>query len=116
MTGRLILFSGKTGHVLQFGNVPDDRETYCSPVVYSTSNGTDIVLFGTGGETHPGALWAIGLMDLYHGLTEKVIMIYADKYKGRKIIITIVQCGAWRAQTVLMKYEHGVFVNINIFD
>lgn len=91
MTGRLILFSGKTGHVLQFGNVPDDRETYCSPVVYSTSNGTDIVLFGTGGETHPGALWAIGLMDLYHGLTEKVIMIYADKYKGRKIIITIVR-------------------------
>lgn len=82
LNGRLILFSGKTGHVLQWKNVPDERETYFSPVVYSLSNGTDIVLFGTGGETHPGALWAIGLIDLYHGLIEKAIKIYSDNYKG----------------------------------
>lgn len=82
LNGRLILFSGKTGHVLQWKNVPDERETYFSPVVYSLSNGTDIVLFGTGGETHSGALWAIGLIDLYHGLIEKAIIIYSDNYKG----------------------------------
>lgn len=86
LTGRLILFSGKTGQVLQWKDVPDKRETYFSPVVYSLSNGTDIVLFGTGGETHPGALWAIGLMDLYHGATEKAIVVYSDNFKGKNLL------------------------------
>ena len=31
-----------------------------------------MVVFGTGGETHPGSLWYISLDDLYHGDIQKV--------------------------------------------
>ena len=82
MVGKLFLFSGKSGEVLKWQNVPDKRETYFSPVVYSTLNGTDIALFGTGGETHPGTLWAIDVIQLYHGHIDKAVMIYSDNYKG----------------------------------
>ena len=82
MKGKLFLFSGKSGHVLKWQGVPDERETYFSPVVYSTSNGTDIALFGTGGETHPGSLWAIDLIQLYRGNIYEAIKVYTDNYKG----------------------------------
>lgn len=52
--------------------VPDERESYYSPVIYKIRDGTEIVLFGTGGETHPGSLWYISLMDLYKGDNSKV--------------------------------------------
>lgn len=87
--GKLFLFSGKSGHVLKWQYVPDKKETYFSPVVYSTSNGTDIVLFGTGGETHPGSLWAIDLMHLYHGHIHKAISVYSDNHKGLLLILTV---------------------------
>ena len=77
-----MIFSGKTGEVLRWVKVPDERETYFSPVIYYQKDGTDIVVFGTGGETHPGGLWVISLMDLYQGLTEKAQSIYQDKFKG----------------------------------
>lgn len=89
MGGKLFLFSGKSGHVLKWQYVPDNRETYFSPVVYSTSNGTDIALFGTGGETHPGALWAIDLMQLYRGHIHKAISVYSDNHKGLLLILAV---------------------------
>lgn len=82
MVGKLFLFSGKTGNVLKWQNVPDNHETYFSPVVYSTLNGTDTALFGTGGETHPGALWAIDVIELYHGNINRAVAVYSDDYKG----------------------------------
>ena len=82
LVGKLFLFSGKSGHVLKWQNVPDKRETYFSPVVYSTSNGTDIALFGTGGETHSGSLWAIDVVQLYRGHIHRAVIVYSDKYKG----------------------------------
>lgn len=82
LKGKLLLFSGKSGHVLKWQVVPDQRETYFSPVVYSTSNGTDIALFGTGGETHTGSLWAIDLIQLYRGNIYEAVNVYTDNYKG----------------------------------
>ena len=58
--------------MLQWVDVPDGRESYYSPVLYTRRDGTDVVLFGTGGETHPGSLWYIALDDLYHGDIDKV--------------------------------------------
>ena len=41
-----------------------------------------MVVFGTGGETHPGSLFVISLIDLYRGYIEKAKQIYEDKFKG----------------------------------
>lgn len=81
--GRIILFSGKNGQVLRWQNVPDKCETYFSPVVYSTRNGTEVALFGTGGETHPGSLWAVDIMRLYNGQINTAYAVYTDNFKGR---------------------------------
>lgn len=66
------MFSGRTGHIIRKVGVPDYRESYYSPQLYTLSDGTDIVLYGTGGETHPGSLWSITLDNLYKGEIQSV--------------------------------------------
>ena len=68
-----MLFDGKTGKVLKALTTPDGRESYYSPVLYK-KRGEDMVLFGTGGETHNGSLWVIRLVDLESGRMDKVII------------------------------------------
>ena len=82
LVGKILIFSGKTGEVLRWVNTPDERETYFSPVIYTKKDGIELVLFGTGGETHPGGLWIVSLQDLFHGLIENSKLIYKDDYKG----------------------------------
>ncbi|ELU01119.1 hypothetical protein CAPTEDRAFT_94391 [Capitella teleta] len=82
LSGKLLFFSGRTGRLLKSVPVPDERESYYSPVIYKIRDGTEIVLFGTGGETHPGSLWYISLMDLYKGDNSKAEQIYYNKQKG----------------------------------
>ena len=55
----IVIVSGKTGKkLIDPIVVPDGRESYMSPVRY-TFAGKDVILFGTGGETIDGSLWAI---------------------------------------------------------
>ena len=82
LIGRLIIFSGKTGRVLRWSEVPDEKETYFSPVLYTLKNGTELIVFGTGGETHPGGLYVIPLMDFYYGKIKNAKSLYQDRYKG----------------------------------
>lgn len=70
--------------MLNWVKTPDERETYFSPVIYTKKDGIELVLFGTGGETHGGALWVVSLFDLFHGLIENSKLIYKDSYKGTK--------------------------------
>ncbi|KAK2157696.1 hypothetical protein LSH36_186g01066, partial [Paralvinella palmiformis] len=74
------LIAGRVG--VSWVDVPDGRESYYSPVLYTRRDGTDVVLFGTGGETHPGSLWYIALDDLYHGDIDKAQQIIHNPYKG----------------------------------
>ena len=82
LVGRILIFSGKTGRVLRWVDTPDGKESYFSPLLYTLKNGTEIVVFGTGGETHGGSLFVIPLMDLFYGKMHKAVAIYTDKYKG----------------------------------
>lgn len=59
--------------------VPDKREVYYSPQIYQRRDASRVVLFGTGGETHPGALWYITLQDLYEGNINRVSTSPADR-------------------------------------
>ncbi len=45
-------------------------------------DGEQIVLFGTGGASRPGALYAISLYDLYKKNMAQAVMVYADGEKG----------------------------------
>ena len=83
LIGRIIIFSGKTGRVLRWVETPDKKESYFSPVLYTLKNGSELVIFGTGGETHGGALYIIQLTDLYHGKIDLAVPIYKDEKKGK---------------------------------
>lgn len=53
--GYVMVISGANGKVLKMVPTPDGAETYSSPVVYKRRDGTEWVVFGTGGETKGGA-------------------------------------------------------------
>ncbi|CAH1796048.1 unnamed protein product, partial [Owenia fusiformis] len=80
--GRLILFSGVDGRVLMWRNIPADAESYYSPQLFTLTDGTEVILFGTGGETSGGGLFYISLSDLYNGRMDKAREIYRDPKKG----------------------------------
>jgi outer membrane protein assembly factor BamB len=65
--GYLMVVAGATGKVLKALPVPDSAETYASPVVYRRRDGADWVIFGTGGETHPGAAYRAPVASLLDG-------------------------------------------------
>ena len=48
LAGKITFFSGRTGEVLSWSWVPDQKESYYSPVIYNMNDGTPVVLFGTG--------------------------------------------------------------------
>jgi len=74
LAARLLVVSGKDGSVLQSLTVPDSAESYYSPVVYRQRDSVGVILFGTGGETHRGALWSLPLTDLYAGDISQVLL------------------------------------------
>ena len=68
--GFLAVISGATGRSLSRRIIiPDNRETYSSPVLYRPSDDMELVLFGSGGETIPGSLWALTLSSLENHVT-----------------------------------------------
>ena len=69
---------------------PDGKESYFSPLLYTLKNGTEMVIFGTGGETHGGALYVIQLMDLYYGQKHKAVAIYKDNHKGEQTFLLLI--------------------------
>ena len=77
-----MLMDGRTGKVLQTIPVPDGQESYYSPQIHVTTDGTQLVLFGTGGETHAGGFWYIKLDDLYRGDNSKVFFKQNLKYSN----------------------------------
>ncbi|XP_062614825.1 uncharacterized protein LOC134276609, partial [Saccostrea cucullata] len=82
LSGRIIFFCGKSGKVLSWSGVPDEKESYYSPQVLIRTDGTKLVMFGTGGETHGGGLWLININDLFYRRLEKAICIFFDQEKG----------------------------------
>lgn len=62
--GYVMLISGKDGKVLKKFQTPDGAETYASPVVYRRHDGSEWLVFGTGGETKPGAEYRVPVASL----------------------------------------------------
>ncbi len=67
-TGNIVLVSGASGELISKAPVPDGKETYLSPVIYDfDGDGDPWVIYGTGGETLAGALYAVRLSALQDG-------------------------------------------------
>lgn len=63
--GYVVVVSGRTGQQLSDRILmPDGHETYNSPIAYNITDNTEVVVFGSGGETIGGSLWAITLNSL----------------------------------------------------
>jgi len=70
------------GSILSWSAVPDEAESYYSPQLLVHPDGTLLILFGTGGETHAGSLYAISFDDLLRGKIKNSRLIYSDCCKG----------------------------------
>lgn len=79
--GMLMVLDAKTGKVLKKSAMPDGKETYMSPVVYDFGKGLTII-YGTGGETIPGTLYALALDDFMASGTKNSVKIDASDTKG----------------------------------
>lgn len=79
--GMLMVIDAKNGKVLKKAYVPDGKETYMSPVVYDFGKGPTII-FGTGGETIQGSLYALPLSDFMTSGTTKSYKIHTMQSKG----------------------------------
>ena len=75
----LVAVSGRTGQqLMERVPMPDGRESYMSPVRLSRKEEGlgDVLLVGTGGETLPGSLWAIGM----DSLKARILRYYASQF------------------------------------
>ncbi|KAG8180040.1 hypothetical protein JTE90_012884 [Oedothorax gibbosus] len=82
LVGRLLVVSGKTGRILKWVQVPDEKESYYSPQILTHPDGSKLLLFGTGGETHGGSLWVVKLKNLLTGEINMAEKVYTDMFKG----------------------------------
>lgn len=77
--GNLVILSSIDGAVIAKAQVPDDAETYCSPVVARFGDDTLRVVYGTGGETLPGGLWRCKLSDVIdEDLADSELLHFSD--------------------------------------
>jgi outer membrane protein assembly factor BamB len=81
--GFLVVVSGKDGRVVKAQPVPDSAEAYASPVTYRRKDGSEWVVFGTGGETMPGAAYRAPVASLLDGtFAERVETLVPRGTKG----------------------------------
>ena len=81
--GNLVVLSGKTGKLLARASMPDGKETYMSVAALPTNDGKDYkVIFGSGGETIGGHLYATTLSEIMKGDLSKARKLDQSPDKG----------------------------------
>ena len=80
--GVLILFSSKTGDILAADTMPDGRESYMSPLLYSVEDQEAKIIFGTGGETISGNLYLANLSDFIAKKLSRASVIASENGHG----------------------------------
>jgi outer membrane protein assembly factor BamB len=78
----LILFDSKTGNILAADTMPDGKESYMSPLLYSVEREEPKIIFGTGGETISGNLYLAKLSDLMEKKIKNGVVIASEKSHG----------------------------------
>ncbi|HEX7119585.1 MAG TPA: hypothetical protein VF212_12395 [Longimicrobiales bacterium] len=93
--GYIVAISGADGAVLAARRTPDGAESYASIVVYTRADGSDWLVFGTGGETHGGAAYRAPVASVLDGsFAERVERLTEPGEKGVIAPATIVELTA----------------------
>lgn len=79
--GKLLLLNAINGQIISRDTMPDGRETYFSPAIHKSPLG-EMIIFGTGGETLGGGLYAVPLQELVKGNIQKARVLANDSLKG----------------------------------
>jgi outer membrane protein assembly factor BamB len=115
--GRLLLLSGATGKVLAKLLMPDSAETYCSPVIYPGKNrDDDLIIWGSGGETHPGSLWAIRVKDLQNENPKGFLKILTNPKKGFMVPCVIADINRDKIRDIVVANFEGKIQVVNGLD
>ena len=81
--GSLLILNTIDGQVIARDSMPDGHETYFSPLVLDVDgSGDPWIIFGSGGETVRGRLWATRLSDLRNGDISGAAILLDDSLKG----------------------------------
>ncbi len=88
--GLIMLFSGKSGEMI--GNplkLPNEKETYMSPVLHVQKDESAYLLFGNGGETVSGVLYIISLPNFYKHIMNNTLtdqIAFRGNFSSNKIL------------------------------
>ncbi|AHG92391.1 FG-GAP repeat protein (plasmid) [Gemmatirosa kalamazoonensis] len=112
--GYVMVVSGADGRVLRAQRVPDGAETYASPLAYRRRDGSTWVIFGTGGETKPGAEWRAPLASLVDStLATRAERLVLEGTKGVIAPPTLVDLTGDGEQDVLVNTFDGRLVAVD---
>ncbi|RUS78517.1 hypothetical protein EGW08_013729, partial [Elysia chlorotica] len=100
LSGRVLLISGRTGRVIRWVGVPDNRESYYSPQITTHLGQVSVLLFGTGGETHNGSLWELEVESLVEGLMDRVSFRFTITVQLSPTFLDV------KLYPVIMKHKH----------
>ena len=84
--GFIFVVSGRTGQQISDRiPMPDGQETYSNSIAYNISGNIELVLFGSGGETISGSLWAITVQSLQEHVDTWRAHKKPDKYSPNQV-------------------------------
>lgn len=76
--GQLVIVDGASGVLLRQYEMPDGMESYNSPIVWQVDGQSPLVVFGSGGETMAGSLWAASVASLWGGQPEFIELVPSE--------------------------------------
>lgn len=103
--GHLMVVNSMNGQLLAKAVVPDSAETYCSALVADVQgNGTQWVLYGTGGETLGGSFWVCPLSALLNNTLAPSISLMTDPQLGFVAPASLIKTPANQYDIIIQSY------------
>ncbi|MFM7643302.1 MAG: T9SS type A sorting domain-containing protein [Sphingomonadales bacterium] len=103
--GHLMVVNSMNGQLLAKAVVPDSAETYCSALVADVQgNGTQWVLYGTGGETLGGSFWACPLSALLNNTLAPSIVLMTDPQLGFVAPASLIKNASGQYDIIIQSY------------
>lgn len=103
--GHLMVVNSLNGQLLAKAVVPDSAETYCSALVSDIQgNGTQWVLYGTGGETLGGSFWACQLTHLLNNTLAPSIPLMSDAQLGFVAPASLIKNSSGQYDIIIQSY------------
>lgn len=110
--GQIAVLSGKDGFLISKANLPDNHETYFSPLITGPASNPEII-FGSGGETVRGKLWQAPLSDLLAGDLSSSQVLLNDTLKGFIPVPSLTDLDGDGTEDLIVPMLNGRLVALN---